>query len=419
MRIIAKEVKDYIQQRIDEYAANIDKGIFLQVKDILNKYFGEDNNQIVKPSIDDAERWLRENAPDMSVERLKTLDQVESTKPFAVDLWGHLKVYIRFEELVITNGRSNKGHKIKDLWVRFDISGTGAVSHLRGTRSTLSFAEARSQYFHSHLGGRQVTDPVKPPRFEPFCLGSGEINQVIMFLGSQFDAINFTLFCLHLKNYVVWESIEGRPHMRYEEINNSRPNSESRFSTPSSIGTSETNKVVRLIKECLTSISPDVLRKVIDPCIINDEVTNITRTEELEMFLAQVILGFEPASQRQLSNNNINCYLAKKDADGRYIHPEERNNVTDVREPSKPIFEFKGQLIFLKVEGLRELLDNNNTNNANKNNNVYANPSITTEFIKSFSADFSEVCYRHQKVIRDNSLKNLLQTTGSDLLVMR
>lgn len=410
MTSISQECEDYINQQIEAFAESIDKPIFLQIKDILNKYFGEENNQIIKPTVEDAKKLIRGNWDNFTMQTIRGMDDTWKMK-----LWANLKVYIKIDNVTITNG--NMSHSIKDLWIRFSVGQRGQVSGLQGLRSSMTYEEAKVGYMHSHLPARPMTSGL-PPSFEHFCLGSGEINQVISFLHDAFDPINFTLFCLHLKNFIEWESIDGVPHIFMEDIGSGRNrrsfDRESSSRRPTELGSDPVHKVVELIKDYIASTVPiDTLRTMLDPFILNDQVT-ITQTEELEIRLGDIIRVLPESQWRTMSIRRTDC-LAKKDNDGSYIHLETRTVNTVVQEPTRHLFEFKGKPIFLKIEGLQELL----TNNVNLNNNVYANPQISREFINSFSTDFAEVCYRNQKAIKTHSLKNLLQTTGSNLLAMR
>lgn len=410
MTTVPKDCEDYINQQIELFAESIDKPIFLQIKEILNKYFGDNNNQIIKPTFADSKRFLMHNYDNMNLQLIKSMDSARQAK-----LWGHLKVYIKFDDITITNGSTS--HDIKDLWVRFNVGKTGAVSNLQGLRSYMTFEEARVGYMHSHLPATPMTSST-PPNFEHFCLGTGEITQVIMFLADQFDTINFTLFCLHLKNFLAWESIDGVPHIYLNGIesgNNRRGfNSGIINQSPETFNQTVITKVVEIIKDQIATTVPiDVLRTIINPFIVDDDVS-ILLNEKLEIWLGTIISSFTP-EQSRLVGGERSTFLCRKNRDGVHIRIGSRNRNTEVREPTAPLFQFKGNPIYLTIGGLNQPLNDN----INQNNNVYANPQVSREFVSSFSADFSEVCYRNEKAIKENSLKNLFQTTGSNLLAVR
>lgn len=409
---LSQDCKDFVQAEIDAFIENIDKEIFLQIKTTLNNYFGETHNQIVKPTVEEALKYMRRNWSHVNLARLKELDE-----PMKTALWKSFKVYVKFDHVRITNGRRGTYHDIKDLWVRFGLGAKGSIHNLSGARSTFNFKEARAGYVHSHLNIVEFRKDT-PPGFQGFCLGTGEINQVIMFLNTEgFDPINFTLFCLHLKNYVEWESLDGGPFMYYEEIGkygNSVPISNTR--SPASLSSHNLKRCVDLLKlKLVTTHDIDALRPLIDVFILENTCT-ITESTEQSIMLANIIRGFSTTELDRIGVNR-NDLLAKKDMDGRFIHPEQNQQQTTVIEPTKPLFEFKGEPVYVKIEGLNEILNNNDTQNTDQN--VYTNPQIIAAFCKSFSEDFAEACFRNQKAIKTNTLKNLFQTTGPNLLALR
>jgi len=428
LKIKELKIKEYIERKIEDFNETIDKKIYLEAKDILNKYFGEENNQISKTTYKDVREAILYEWGDINIPLMNGFNFIQRKQ-----LWESCNVYIRFPELTITNGVSNP-HNIKDLWVRFNVNGKFGISNLSGTRSFLTYAEALVGYHHSHLPCRPQTVP-EAPKFNHFCTGSGEILQSMKILALDgFDPINFTLFCLHLKNYVVWESLEGVPHITYDSLNtgiarrriSSGGNGED--APPSllpNLANSAIIKVTNTLKNIVSRINGargfdylDYIRTFIDPIIINDEVI-INSTDELSIELASILSHFSDRemSEANISSDGIRNLLCKRLPNGSFTSLERPRDPATVVLPTLPIFTFKDQPIYLTIEGLEEK-QKQISPNTQENNIIYAHPSITEQFCKSFNSDFTEACFNFQKAIKENSLENLLQTTGADLLPM-
>ena len=65
---------------------------------------------------------------------------------------------IHFPEVQIRNSRSNK-HQIKNLFIRVNLRilrDRLALDYIEGARTSLSYAEWQSNYFHSHLSTNSI-----------------------------------------------------------------------------------------------------------------------------------------------------------------------------------------------------------------------------------------------------------------------
>lgn len=135
---------------------------------------------------------------------------------------------IHFPSFDIIN-RDMRTHNIKDLWVLipFDTKTVKAPntdvlvralcmqSNLWGCRGTQTSAESMSGYKHSHLSSSVSGDK----KFSSFCLGgSSSINVSVAELSNYFTVDRFELFLYELSAYVKYESIEGGPYIRMENI---------------------------------------------------------------------------------------------------------------------------------------------------------------------------------------------------------
>lgn len=125
---------------------------------------------------------------------------------------------ILYPEIKITNSKDEK-HTIKDLYVIVPLhieDNTFVFSgNLYGFR-TFQTSDEYNNYTHSHLNASRILQIAK------FCLGSGDINLTIknLMIKNNFSEILFKGFLITLEYYLTWESLEGGPHYRMENLFN-------------------------------------------------------------------------------------------------------------------------------------------------------------------------------------------------------
>lgn len=130
---------------------------------------------------------------------------------------------IHFPKIIIRNSH-DMTHEINDIFVRFDISNRNNIlkfqsGSFKGTRTSLSQNEYRSQYRHSHLPKR--SNEASDLSFDEFCIGTGQpISLSMTKLSQEIEENEFIGFCLQLEPYLSWESIEGVPFIKIEYIVN-------------------------------------------------------------------------------------------------------------------------------------------------------------------------------------------------------
>ena len=131
----------------------------------------------------------------------------------------HVNVTIHYPEILITNSYKQK-HKIRDLYLTFTISCSWSASSsynkriltissiLTCSRGTLTSIEYAKNYYHSHCGNS-------------FCLGYSELRDFlneVAYTGLNSD--NFEFFTYILDDYLKWESLEGGPYRKIENLTN-------------------------------------------------------------------------------------------------------------------------------------------------------------------------------------------------------
>jgi len=209
-------VKEKIEKLIEESVEGTDFNVVTEIKAMLNSLYGEERNQIVKPSYETIKNRASEVGIDVS--NIGTLagltpNQLRTYLTNYVPDGLSYQIIIHFPEITITNG--SQEHLIRDIYVRLFLRPNGTLfSAIQGMRTTFTEAELLSQYVHSHLPKADFNSII----FNNFCTGIGEINQVLALLNSKFTSANFMMLLMHIKNFLEWESKEGHPYMLIENI---------------------------------------------------------------------------------------------------------------------------------------------------------------------------------------------------------
>ena len=124
---------------------------------------------------------------------------------------------IRYKQIEITNSRKHS-RILNELIVMFPFrfSSDYGCSYLGdpcGLRYSLQQDEWCSGYFHSHLPGtNRMNSFSSVTQTNEFCLGTGEISELLMELATEYDPERIELLLYVVDGYVQWESLEGGPH---------------------------------------------------------------------------------------------------------------------------------------------------------------------------------------------------------------
>lgn len=126
------------------------------------------------------------------------------------------RIMIHYPELTVKN--SHRGsQKITDMYIKITLSpflNDAEQGYLfSGCRTSYTLAEYTSGYNFSHLSGSAGTQS-----FTSFCLGETPFSTLCRSLAMEFNANFFGLFCYQLEGYLSWESLEGGPYRRFENI---------------------------------------------------------------------------------------------------------------------------------------------------------------------------------------------------------
>lgn len=123
-----------------------------------------------------------------------------------------IKILIKYNDITIENSLGNS-HYIKSLFVKlsYNTSTKKLDNKIEGYRGELSVKELCNNYLHSHLSTHNRN-------FGTFCLGSSEIGILLSDLSKEFNFDKFDLFLYSLHEYVKWESLEGGPYTKIENL---------------------------------------------------------------------------------------------------------------------------------------------------------------------------------------------------------
>lgn len=240
---MSEEIKKLIDEKIEElYNSLMEKP--LQVLDIFNDFFGEENvdmqgyysledfkSGIKNSFIND---YVSENRYiDMSLEEwniynnktilelpesqiIKILDNLPKLKrTIGLIKLGNIFILVHFPHVRVTN-EHNRFVDINHLWVKIKISYDGTlVGFFSLNRSEYTLLHMSSNYLHSHVSGIPVGNFTE---FQVPCTGSGPINDTITTLNRDYDEDMWNMFCLELSKYVTVESIAGVPYRYLERL---------------------------------------------------------------------------------------------------------------------------------------------------------------------------------------------------------
>ena len=129
-------------------------------------------------------------------------------------------VYIWFPKETISNAK-DQNHTIYDLYIEVKFLDSSFVD-MRTIRTSFTLAELYSGYSHSHSPSKPYvhtnTTTVRTYTGGRFCcLGTGPLSQLI---GKTVDSNALMSLCIYIEKWVRWESLEGGPYSRMEQIGN-------------------------------------------------------------------------------------------------------------------------------------------------------------------------------------------------------
>lgn len=135
----------------------------------------------------------------------------------------NIEIIIHYPELTVSNSRGRK-EVIYDMYVKivlqntqFSMFNVELPDYISGIRTTYSFGQYISGYSFSHLPSQ--SNKFSEVEWQSFCLGVSEIRNAMMMCNMN-DVNTLKLFFYQLDAYLTWESLEGGPYFKMENIVN-------------------------------------------------------------------------------------------------------------------------------------------------------------------------------------------------------
>lgn len=393
---LSDEKREIMEEYLTSLSNLTDLDVIKKMKDILNKFFGEAYNQIFKPSVEDIiTEQIRSGGPSLRAIDTSSNSNALSWFKGKVHQSSFYRIYIHIPEVTITNSRKDT-HLIKDLYLKITVSAKGLIQFgIQGLRATVSIDEYYAGYAHSHL---HTFDP-RNIFFDTFCTGTGEINQILLLLSRSFSEVNFTLFCLHLKNFIAWESIEGTPYRNMTDVG---VRSENR-------GAPELTSmiVMRNVNDLISHFrDKSDFSSLITVNLSQNKVT-VAPTEDLELRAGEYLDSriTSRSSARDMGE------VVFKDSEGNYFstHSPRAEQIDYQKEP---IFKFKDKDIFFKIENIEQ--------HEKRKPQVYANPQITEQMCKQLSRNFTKILFEAKGNIKlEDTSNSVTEVATSDKVSVR
>ena len=307
-------------------------------------------------------------------------------------------IIIHFPLINITNKDSLR-HTIKDLYVRIPLylHGRLCFSKLEGGRSTLSYMEYCSNYFHSHLSMNSY-DTNLFTYFTTFCTGSGEINAFQMQLNADgFDETIFTNFLIQLYTLVSYESIEGRPY-RYIRNITLRTRGDTGFRMPNisaTLGLLNRSKI-----EVEDNTVPD----------LNFKITTKYELLDDEKFSKFLLKG---ANSDLTIKKHFLCYADPTGMYYNYSTNTGRSNEYIIPTIDRTYeFIFQGKVVPFIVEDIPEQIDNSNIE-------YIIHPVVRNRIKQKIEDDINKIKIRQSTIERyQNRSGDARKGTKSDTVLM-
>jgi hypothetical protein len=382
------------KEKIEEYLKVIEEKtdftVLSEMKAALNSVYGEERNQIVKPSYESAKEIATRREDDAF---FRHLDGYEGERLFSI-LKDHFPSYFQYSAIIhfpeITIKNDSRKHLIRDMYVKFNVRPNGTINpYIEGVRTTVTEGELRTGYFHSHL-------PQFSPmyiRFEGFCTGVGEINQVLALLNTKYTTANFMMLLMHIRNFLEWESREGNPFMYMKDIiRRSAPLSEM-----GSLNDRTAERVSDWIVEKLRALSPQQLTELLT-FNVTERYIKVRPTLEMEKWMANTIRVSGP----YVASADWRRLVAVRNSEGVYYSLP--SNASQVVHQTTPILNFKGKDLTLQVIEKTETTTHE----------IFTVPKITKTVGEKLSSILSKTALRSAGIKSGSSIEYSTRTSGTD-----
>lgn len=281
------------------------------------------------------------------------------------DLVSDKVLMIKFPHIVIRNTRGSS-HNIEDIYVAFRFHRREtrlASTSIYGGRGKMSSSEVVSAYLHSHLSGGAQDG------FTPFCTGSTSFRDLITDLGNLWSndpeewETSFEAVLFQLRSYLEWESIEGKPHRRMDNIGNSTTRENINYHEVAEAR----HHILKAMKSEMINIVPDFATGKVSMII----------SDELEAVMVNAITVMDDYQE----------YLVIRDMNGNYVSLQSEE-YKDGEIPGAEKFTFKGRTIIPSYTDIKF--------EQNENKRRYVHRQIVNSVRTALENSFREQWFRQE-----------------------
>lgn len=251
-------------------------------------------------------------------------------------------VTILFPEINITNQYDHE-HLIKDLIVTFKVDFNHfKIEEIRGTRATMEFKEWSVGYLHSHLPSNKYLNFRNVFHLSSFCTAA-DINGVLIDINNNYQEELFESFLYNIQSMVEWESIEGRPHIRMQNIEVSQ----NKYTQPKLISN---NKLKNYFNVFAQYVDPAFLNNL--DFVYKEDRYNINQNKNLQD-LMKTVLNQNPITSRELiiieGDESYYGFDQESVINGNSVQDKFARSITS-GVPEYPYFYIQDRKIEFKVE---------------------------------------------------------------------
>jgi hypothetical protein len=315
-----------------------------------------------------------------------------------VDFYPYFKVL--YPEFTITNSNGNT-HKIKDLMVihqvAYSSNETGHVhtEHPLGGRLSKTELEIAYQYQQSHLNSYSDWNK-RPFHASSFCVGGDtDVSRMIAEFRIEMDWDRYELYLFCIDSMVIWESLEGVPYRRINDIKNALNNR---------VNSANSNHVKAIVEHIIINKTPLNLDFYIEKGLYK-----IRPNEKANQFIKDIVLecfNFDKYKNILVSRvaNTFDEFLQMK------TDQNISNNINNIVNSEKYTI-FRGKKVFAKL-----IKEDKRNEPIVSLENLIVYPNFLKDVLKQLESRIYSKAINKSGVKIYNSLKNANRSFTSDTI---
>ena len=223
--------QEVLDNQFSVYLDKLSKGEYsfpplLIIDDIVRKRYPEERIDIIDNAVEGFNIISIEDLKKYEVfNKIISYEDNDIYNPNLIDYYYSSNIVsktiiIHYPEVIIKNS-NNKSHTIKDLYLRTTFNNKGKLTEqFEMNRSTYTKAELEFGYRHSHHPNISI-NALSIREWNTTCLGEGPLSTqigVLIYSNIDFSEGDIISYFCNLDSYITWESLEGVPYKRLEQI---------------------------------------------------------------------------------------------------------------------------------------------------------------------------------------------------------